>query len=1155
IYGTNPLDPDSDGDGALDGADPDPLAPYDGPDPYWLFKVINKIPLNAVIDDNLDTDQDGWPDWQEVYLFGTDPGDPLSKPVRHPYGAYDCFKITVTLNAPVPHPGAVLCFGAGEGERRLLLRDTGVWDVWLRRGEDGTITFRAQEPMGLDVDITADDPAVIIQYDPPAPPTRNGEGWTGGDAIGWAITAGAAGVPAITIAPASVCFHRTAPHTFIAEGSAGLRGTYTWIYGRQVIWTGENSRLALAPDFDAKPDHIAVDFLPYGLSFLPHRGFADLHYCALAGGSGAPGAPACPYTSLYHCHGHWCPACGTYDLHSASTHEPPEDPCPECGNPPWSFGDDNCPGYSHDCPFLSELGATNAPDGAFCFRLNRFWSYPDDTATLYPVPGGGGFGCCACPEHSRGNTTAGRFASSDGWLEVFRRDASGAILPTATGSPVAGGEAVHIRTVYPSYAPWDKELVFDWQEHGAAQAFTTRVTVASVRVTPDIMGPWMDPSEFHAAKRALPPEGMHVPAAPGSLTPFRLQDDAYIPCVKTLSLSGDGPFRVWAEPSTNGAPLLECGQTLTNGQPHSFTATGSRFLYLEAPSPGAAAITLAFEGTGAAEGISHADRLHVTAVLPEPELRLQVTPNLPPDSTEDVSDTYRPGYRDPATPMITLAPNGSFQPQQIRLAADLDTCFGATHARFTLLSVTGHPGFCMNKSAPEIAQGGGNDEDFSFYTSSNCTNVSVGVSNGRAIAYLWCKDYGAHCAVRVEFCDAQDNVVATADDEIPRRTPGAPAGDCIAHDWRQAEAAYWQARYPWLAVPAFGMDWDEEPAALGRAVPGSPARTDGSYSHAATGDGLTVWEEYRGYWVDGGRHVYTPGPTHIRLSPVDKELLVQVNELPGMASQPSFNPNNALASYNFDDVMFDVEYFFSHPTRGLGIELLWVRKDFTAFGPPYTPELLPPVTHQERFTGDVRQMYNDQNLTVTNILNNGQSHIRYDNRLIKPPFDTLGNSNLFNQLRTRTESAFIKESRDPLLYQFVKLVLFDRWSNLEPSPTAGTVADIQDYNARVHINRNDPTLEGTHICVASISDEGVTLANVNRHYTPEEFINVLIWAIAHELCHLIGPDTATHYFVQGALMSDFPPGTAGITAITATSAEIADINLKTRHSISQGEQP
>jgi hypothetical protein len=101
-----------------------------------------------------------------------------------------------------------------------------------------------------------------------------------------------------------------------------------------------------------------------------------------------------------------------------------------------------------------------------------------------------------------------------------------------------------------------------------------------------------------------------------------------------------------------------------------------------------------------------------------------------------------------------------------------------------------------------------------------------------------------------------------------------------------------------------------EPTALGN------RRTDGSYSHAGTSDGLPVRDEYRGCLLDGGTAFIAA--RHASASPPRlRNLLVRVNELPGMAQQPSFNPA-ALPAYNFNSGMQQVAQFYCHPAKGLG---------------------------------------------------------------------------------------------------------------------------------------------------------------------------------------------------------------------------------------------
>ena len=286
---------------------------------------------------------------------------------------------------------------------------------------------------------------------------------------------------------------------------------------------------------------------------------------------------------------------------------------------------------------------------------------------------------------------------------------------------------------------------------------------------------------------------------------------------------------------------------------------------------------------------------------------------------------------------------------------------------------------------------------------------------------------------------------------------------------------------------------------------------------------------------------------------------MQVNELPGMASQPSFNPNNALASYNFDDVMFDVEHFFSHPTRGLGIDLYWVRKDFTALGEEFIPDSnLPPMSpNRYRFNDNLSFDHDLDDLTPELILSSGGTLVLQDNRLITPAYASPFNLEQYRAYARRDKSTFLQESRDPSHDRFVKLLLMDRAGEVRFTGQGSSViteAQIQTLSPYALSFTQSKPLEqqGAFICVASMAEEGFQL--IDRNYTGEEFLNQLIWAIAHELGHLLTVDRINlprhHFPTPGTLMTDVNPVPLGITAITASAEEIATIDLKTRYSVS-----
>ncbi len=83
--GTDPRLPDTDFDGLLDGEDPNPLfydclplPPFEDADFDGLINQDECFYMTNPL--NPDTDGDGFFDWDEVFIYGTDPRDPNSIP-------------------------------------------------------------------------------------------------------------------------------------------------------------------------------------------------------------------------------------------------------------------------------------------------------------------------------------------------------------------------------------------------------------------------------------------------------------------------------------------------------------------------------------------------------------------------------------------------------------------------------------------------------------------------------------------------------------------------------------------------------------------------------------------------------------------------------------------------------------------------------------------------------------------------------------------------------------------------------------------------------------------------------------------------------------------------------------------------------------------
>jgi hypothetical protein len=147
-----------------------------------------------------------------------------------------------------------------------------------------------------------------------------------------------------------------------------------------------------------------------------------------------------------------------------------------------------------------------------------------------------------------------------------------------------------------------------------------------------------------------------------------------------------------------------------------------------------------------------------------------------------------------------------------------------------------------------------------------------------------------------------------------------------------------------------------------------------------------------------------------------------------------------LPAYNFNSVMQQVAQFYCHPAKGLGIDLYWVRKDFTALGTSFQPELLPFIPHAYRHIGNIPH---DDLLTQTGLAD-GKLQVLHDLRLKAPSVFATPANQAFHQVfyhQCKSED-FIGESRDPMLSQLVKVVLLYRLGDpyaASPIQTSATI--------------------------------------------------------------------------------------------------------------------
>jgi hypothetical protein len=328
---------------------------------------------------------------------------------------------------------------------------------------------------------------------------------------------------------------------------------------------------------------------------------------------------------------------------------------------------------------------------------------------------------------------------------------------------------------------------------------------------------------------------------------------------------------------------------------------------------------------------------------------------------------------------------------------------------------------------------------------------------------------------------------------------------------------------------------DGEPAALGG------RRADGTYSHAGTGDGLTVFQEYRGYEVDGGADF--TAARHVRLSPALKELLVQVNEQDGMAGDvgtgPAANPS-AFAAFNKTQVMQNVAQFYCHPTRGAGIDLYWVNR-------PFVPVVGQPIDYGTngvgradayRYAGPMFY-YQPATPVCSNELS-GSTHVITDG-LYRKIFGVPAHNVLFppQDVSFKLE---IEQNRDNSLSGFTVLLFKARSAAVRND---GVVRPLDPPVCRTYASDDIPaTQQGVVILSVMVSEEN-PFNYAQPHYSPGQFENYLIWAVAHEIGHLIAGEEHSHG--SGGLMGPRTP----IDGTTISGEECLRIDLKNRKGMTQ----
>lgn len=651
---TSAVNPDTDGDGLADGIDPQP-AVWNDPDGDaggdglgYLFEVTHG--LDPAADNALDSDGDGWADWKEL-MAGTATNDMYSVPVNIDGSQTQVpilFEATVTLNASLPCNALLRV-----GDRTVVLRQAGSYTLTLVEGVAYPVSVIASQPCTVSLSATLNSQYAAFQ-DP-------GGVFSGGAAVpgGKAVACGMIAQPTLSVTPEPperVCFHSAAPKTVAAKVSPPMAGSYQWCwYGGDISSvTGRSANIS----WDVGDSSVSLYFTAAGAA-EPRYSCREVTKCSKADEDTWCDDHACE---------HWYCAC---DNAGAAD----DDDCGFHGQKVSKCRESVCP--THDCPYDECPAGWCHRHSAWYSDCGEWWCHwhecylaecghnvnglePGETAAVSPGPGEPVFGsygeslatvnnddddassaddtgenpvegendlvavwplgyydgqCCPCPAHEipPAGSQSAELETCSARLAIY----GDACKSNAFGATVHAGEAVRVEGLSASTAVGADRLVWKWTD---AQSHVHRVTNAFTVLSVRLFGDVDLDGGVDATDKALHPSltndcGWGLPAATNVFRPVRLRTDVgFSGGVYTLSLSGDGGFRVWRDASGTNAPLLVCGQTVTNGAGGITFLTGADTdLYVESVSNSTATLNYAYIGTGDAAGLSCSASLKVTA--------------------------------------------------------------------------------------------------------------------------------------------------------------------------------------------------------------------------------------------------------------------------------------------------------------------------------------------------------------------------------------------------------------------------------------------------------------------------------------------------------------------------------------------------------------
>jgi hypothetical protein len=269
--------------------------------------------------------------------------------------------------------------------------------------------------------------------------------------------------------------------------------------------------------------------------------------------------------------------------------------------------------------------------------------------------------------------------------------------------------------------------------------------------------------------------------------------------------------------------------------------------------------------------------------------------------------SYLPGEI-PAGPVIRWDERGNrLIPQRLSLRVETEGDVSYTNAVFRISAPTDHPGWCTNTREPggkdsDQAVANWDPHDFSLSEAGYLAQTNALIVDGVAAVDFFCRDYGGSCRVRVVLEGTNDMWLARS-----FAIPADSDNDNLADRWEADAALGWSTVFGTNAVAAatslFGASGVDEPA--------DPDGPGPLAAHKAGGDGLTSFEEYRGFSLPGiGSE---EGRPHVRLSPLRKEMVLQADAV----------ATNGMPVLGLDGLSTVMQSLASVFERDLRIRLLW----------------------------------------------------------------------------------------------------------------------------------------------------------------------------------------------------------------------------------------